>query len=81
MHYDAASGQFEATVLLKQGYYNYQYLAVSDADAKSGVGKTFPIEGDYYQTENEYTFLSYYKATGSRYWQMVGNLSLKYRKR
>lgn len=81
MHYDAASGQYEATVLLKQGYYNYQYLAVSDADAKSGVGKTFPIEGDYYQTENEYTFLSYYKATGSRYWQMVGNLSLKYRKR
>ncbi len=80
MHYDAASGQYEAVVLLKQGYYNYQYLAV-DNGSGNGVGKTSPIEGDYYQTENEYTFLSYYRATGDRYWQMVGNLSLKYRKR
>ncbi len=81
MHYDAASGQYEAAVLLKQGYYNYQYLAVPDADGQSGVGSTVPVEGNYYQTENEYTFLSYYRATGDRYWQMVGNLSLTYRKR
>lgn len=80
MHYNAAVGQYEATVLLKQGYYNFQYLTVNGDDVSGRVGQSLPIEGDYYQTENEYTFLSYYKATGDRYWRMVGNLSLKYRK-
>lgn len=69
LHYNFGHQAYEGRVYLKTGYYNYQYLAVK----KGGTtGQTLPIEGDYYQTENEYDALIYYKQPGSRYWQLVG---------
>lgn len=70
MHYNEQLGAYEAVLLLKQGYYNYLYLA-TDA-AHGAVGQTAPAEGDFYQTENEYTVLAYYRPQGARYWQLVG---------
>ena len=79
MSYNAASGSYEAALLLKQGYYNYLYLS---ADASSpSVGSTSAAEGDWFQTENEYDFLSYYRAQGARYWQLIGHSSLKFVKK
>ena len=69
MIYNPASGRYELTALLKQGAYNYQYLLVPKGSER---GLTSPIEGDLYQTVNEYFIRVYYRPTGSRYYQLIG---------
>lgn len=56
MHYNKQSGKYEKALLLKQGHYNYQYLAVPPGATS---GKTAVIEGDKYQTQNEYLIKVY----------------------
>ena len=69
MTYDETSGTYEATVLLKQGYYNYQYRFFPDG---SGVGQTLRTDGDFYETENEYLILVYHRPQGERYDALMG---------
>ncbi len=69
MKYNSSDKCYEATILLKQGYYNYQYLYVADG---ASVGETATVEGDFYQTENKYTILVYFRPNGGRYDQLVG---------
>ncbi|MBR1594521.1 MAG: DUF5103 domain-containing protein [Alloprevotella sp.] len=69
MYYDEAEGCYRADLPLKLGYYSYQYLAVPRDGA--GAGEVGPVDGDFWQTENEYTVLVYYRRTGDRYWQLV----------
>ena len=78
MHYNHADACYEANILMKCGYYNYLYLCASKSNPQ--VGGTMPIEGNYFQTENEYDILVYYRPTGSRYWQLVGCVTPKYKK-
>lgn len=69
MVYNRATGLYEKTLLLKQGAYNYQYLAVPIG---SMTGATAPIEGDFYETVNEYLIKVYYHRPGERYDRLVG---------
>jgi hypothetical protein len=68
MRYDEQRHAYECGVLLKQGYYNYQFRQL-DAD---GIGRTARTEGDFYQTENEYLILVYHRPQGARYDALVG---------
>ncbi len=68
MKYNVQKNVYEGDVLLKQGYYSYQYLSVDH----QGKGNTQPVEGDFFQTENEYTVLLYYRKLGARYDRLVG---------
>ncbi|MBR6128194.1 MAG: DUF5103 domain-containing protein [Bacteroidaceae bacterium] len=68
MKYNEQRHAYECGVLLKQGYYNYQFRQLSP----SGVGLTALTEGDFYQTENEYIILVYHRPQGSRYDALVG---------
>lgn len=72
MHYDEQLHAYECGVLLKQGYYNYQFRHY-DSD---GRGSTLLTEGDFYQTENEYLVLLYYRPQGARYDALVGVLKV-----
>lgn len=67
MEYDEASKLYTTTILQKLGYYSYQYLWVTDD------GMTHPLssEGNFYQTENRYQVLVYYKGVGERTWRLV----------
>ncbi|MCM1503857.1 MAG: DUF5103 domain-containing protein [Muribaculum sp.] len=69
MNYDYESGVYRMSALLKQGSYNYQYLAVPKG---STTGLTAPLEGDFYQTDNEYLVLVYYLVPGARYERLIG---------
>lgn len=69
MRYNFDTRQYEKTVLLKQGSYNYQYLFVPN---KSAIGQTGLMEGDYYQTQNEYAIYVYYCPMGARYDRLIG---------
>ena len=69
MKYDDSSGCYTANLLLKQGAYNYMYLWVPDG---SLVGQTSLIEGDHYETVNEYLVKVYDRPVGERYDHLVG---------
>lgn len=66
--YNFKEEMYEAVVFQKQGYYNYQYLVVNS----NGLTVTPPFDGDYYQTENSYQALIYYRAQGDRADRLVG---------
>jgi type 9 secretion system plug protein len=59
---------YEAKLLLKQGFYNYTYVTVN----KDLQINTHAIEGSYYQTENEYTVIVYFRRYGELYDQVIG---------
>lgn len=68
MAFNADTGLYEATMLFKQGFYNYTYVAVN----KDFRINPYKVEGSFYQTENEYTVIVYYRKFGDRYDQVIG---------
>ena len=75
MEYNAAEQCYEATVLLKQGAYDFMYLWVPDG---SGVGQTAPAEGNFYEAENEYQVYIYHRPFGARYDRLVAAQQVKF---
>ena len=71
MEYDESEKAYQATVLLKQGAYDYQYLWIPDG---ASAALTKPMEGDWYETRNEYLILLYYRQRGSRYDRLISTL-------
>lgn len=69
MEYNASTKTFEKAVLIKQGFTNYQYTLV---DANGKIDEENAIDGNFYQTENEYIVLVYYKGPAERYDRVVG---------
>ncbi len=70
LDYDAAKQMYEATVQLKQGFYNYIYVTVPKG--KKTTYDASDLEGDWYETQNEYTVLVYYRPFGSRFDRVIG---------
>ena len=68
MYFDELRNIYSAPLLLKQGFYNYKYVI---ADNK-GVLNEGVISGNFYQTENDYKVLVYYRELGARYDRIVG---------
>jgi len=64
MDYDAMEKCYRASIMQKQGYYSYQYVLQD--------GSIPPSEGSFYQTENRYQALVYYRPVGERTWRLVG---------
>ncbi len=73
MTYNKATGLYERNLLLKQGAYNYQYLVVPKGKSR---GYTSYIEGDKFQTANEYLIKVYARHTGDRYDRLIGVTSV-----
>ncbi|MDR1380829.1 MAG: DUF5103 domain-containing protein [Tannerella sp.] len=69
MEYNAETGAYEKAVMLKQGLYNYQYAFVEEGTAKPRLAGT---EGNFFETENEYTIAVYYRPFGARYDRLIG---------
>ena len=71
LKYNTEQKQYEGSVYLKQGYYNYHY-ALNDISTDR-VDISF-IEGTHYQTRNDYYVYVYYRAVGDRHDRLVGFL-------
>ncbi|CAA9196296.1 hypothetical protein FLA105534_01079 [Flavobacterium bizetiae] len=69
MDYNTEKGVFEKAVMIKQGFTNFQYTI---ADKKGVIDFENAIDGNFYQTENEYTILVYYKESSDRYQRVIG---------
>lgn len=60
---------YEANLLLKQGFYDYQYVLYDKN--KPAIDATF-IEGSHVETENNYHLMIYYRGFSSRYDRLIG---------
>jgi hypothetical protein len=56
------------SMLLKQGFYNYKYVVVN-ADGSLDEGA---VSGNFYQTENNYKAIIYYRDLSARYDRIIG---------
>ena len=68
LKFNSKNNLFEVNLLLKQGFYNY---AFATKDKKNAIDKN-QIDGSFYDTENAYTILVYYKPFGARSEQVIG---------
>jgi len=69
MKWSFESKRYEAAVLLKQGFYDYQYVYVENGNNK--IDNTL-LEGSYVETENDYQIYIYYRNFSSRYDKLIG---------
>ena len=68
MTFNEETKVYETNAFLKQGYSNYTYILV---DANNPNDK-IELEGNYWETENSYTILIYYKSFTDRSDQLIG---------
>jgi hypothetical protein len=68
MSYNREKKQYECTMLLKQGWYNYEYVFLKNGSA-NGTASLF--EGSHYETENDYIVLIYYRNPRDRYDRVI----------
>jgi len=68
MAYNREAGRYECIIKLKQGFYNYKFVTV-DLDGNIDEGA---ISGNFWQTENNYKVLVYYRDLGARFDRLIG---------
>ncbi len=71
MEFDALERVYTKKLLLKQGYYSYCYATSRPGNNSSKVDLS-ATEGNYWETENNYTIFVYYRALGGRHDELVG---------
>lgn len=69
MKYNMERQQYELTLLLKQGYYNFTYAY---KDYNSTEIKPYNLEGSYHETENDYYIFVYHGRLNDRYDKLIG---------
>ena len=72
MTFNPTKSLYETHLLLKQGYYDYTYVAVD----KDNPSVRTDLDGNYFETENVYTILVYYQPFIGRADELISVLSL-----
>jgi len=68
LNFDTLSGKFITSQFLKQGVYDYEYVWVD----KAGHIDSMALEGNHFETENDYQLLVYYHPPGARWDELLG---------
>ncbi|MDG1570814.1 DUF5103 domain-containing protein [Robiginitalea sp. M366] len=68
MTYNEETGNMEAALLLKQGFYNYKYVI----GREDGTVELNAVGGNFHFTENQYLILVYYRNFGDLYDSLIG---------
>jgi hypothetical protein len=68
MKFDSKQGGYTGTLYLKQGYYNYEYILLKN---NATVGDETFIEGNHFETENDYSIYVYNQEQGTNYDKLV----------
>jgi len=66
MEFNDVKGVYEKAVYLKQGYYNYSYVTLTDRKQQGMHPSLENTEGNYWGTENGYMVTVYYRPFGAR---------------
>jgi hypothetical protein len=67
LRYNANSRVWETKQLLKQGIYNYEYIRKSGTEIDTGS-----YAGSFFETENEYQIIVYYRKPGTYWDEIIG---------
>jgi hypothetical protein len=68
MIFNPTLGKYETHLFLKQGFYDYSYIAVD----KNNPAIHSELDGNFFETENLYTILVYYKSFIGRVEELIG---------
>jgi hypothetical protein len=68
MNFNPDKGVYETHLFMKQGYYDYTYIGID----KNNPANRGELDGNYYETENLYTILVYYKSFIGRSDELIG---------
>jgi len=68
MTFNYFTKNYEGDLYLKQGYYDFMYVFLPDGKT---AAETNQIEGDHWETENDYTIYVYHKQLGTYYDQLI----------
>lgn len=69
MDYNEKKGIYEKAIMIKQGFTNYYYTI---ADSKKMIDNQDAIDGNFWQTENNYQAIIYYRENNQRYDRVIG---------
>mgnify|MGYP005840786165 FL=1 len=69
MDYNKEKGVYEKAMIIKQGFTNYEYTL---ADANGRVDFENALDGNFFQTENNYFCVVYYRANNDRFDRVIG---------
>ncbi len=69
MTYDPSKREYRGDLFLKQGYYNYHYAVVPNGKTRGNITL---IEGDHWETDNDYYIYVYYRERVPAYDRLVG---------
>jgi len=72
MNFNEERGAYEKALFLKQGFYNYNYVTLSDKNKENNIPVFDNTEGNHWGTENSYTVLVYYRSFGARADELIG---------
>lgn len=75
MIYDSELKLYRCTVLLKQGFYNYCYTFLPEGSSQHDISH---FEGSFFNTQNDYDFLIYYRPPGKNYDVLIGYKAVNY---
>lgn len=69
MEWNEKRGVYEKAIMIKQGFTNYGFML---ADEKGNINQEDAIDGNFFQTENNYQALVYYRGNNDRYDRIIG---------
>lgn len=69
MEFNEKKGIYEKAMMIKQGFTNYKYVL---ADSNGKIDEENAIDGNFYQTENNYFAIIYYRENNQRYDRVIG---------
>jgi hypothetical protein len=69
MDWNEKKGLYEKAIMIKQGFTNYGFLL---ADDQGKINQEDAIDGNFFQTENNYQAIVYYRGNNDRYDRVVG---------
>jgi len=71
LRFDSRYNMYRGRLYLKQGYYDYLYVVVPKGKTRGSVSF---IEGDHWETKNQYSVFVYYREKVPEYDRLVGYL-------
>ncbi len=72
MLFNEEKGIYEKALYLKQGYYNYSYVTLTDKKEAGVQPSVENTEGNYWGTENGYMIMVYFRPFGARADELIG---------
>jgi hypothetical protein len=76
LDFNKEKGIYEKKLFLKQGYYNYSYITLDTGKPVTNRFSFDNTEGNFTNTENNYTVLIYFRPFGGRADELIGYAQL-----